>query len=121
MCGVIPPLPQYTSMAWCSVKKAQRQLYLLRSDINVDYSRGWTIGVHFPAGTMMGFFSLPPHSGRLWDLSDLLSNWYRGAFIPGVKWPVRRTDYSPPSSAEVKNPWNCTSVPPIRLHGVVLS
>jgi hypothetical protein len=27
MCGATPPLPQYTFMAWCSVK-AQGQLYL---------------------------------------------------------------------------------------------
>jgi hypothetical protein len=29
MRGAIPPLLQYTFMAWCSVKKAQGQLYLL--------------------------------------------------------------------------------------------
>jgi hypothetical protein len=28
MSGAIPPLPQYASMAWCSVKE-QGQLYLL--------------------------------------------------------------------------------------------
>jgi hypothetical protein len=28
MSGAIPPLPQYAFMAWCSVKKAQGQLYL---------------------------------------------------------------------------------------------
>jgi len=29
MCEVIPPLPQYSFMVWCSVKKnAQEQLYL---------------------------------------------------------------------------------------------
>jgi hypothetical protein len=28
MRGVVPPLPQYAFMAWCSVKKAQWQLYL---------------------------------------------------------------------------------------------
>jgi hypothetical protein len=28
MHGAIPPLPQYVFMAWCSIKKAQRQLYL---------------------------------------------------------------------------------------------
>jgi hypothetical protein len=28
---------------------------------------------------------------------------------------------SPPCSAEAKNTLNCTSTPPIRLHGVVLS
>jgi hypothetical protein len=28
MSGAIHPLPQYAFMAWCSVKKAQGQLYL---------------------------------------------------------------------------------------------
>jgi len=39
----------------------------------------------------------------------------------GVKQPAREGDYSPPSSAEVKDVWSHTSTPPIRLHGVVLS
>jgi hypothetical protein len=30
----------------------------------------------------------------------------------GVKWPGREVDHSPPSSAEVKNEWSCTSTPP---------
>jgi hypothetical protein len=30
-------------------------------------------------------------------------------------------DHSPPFSAEVKDAWRCTSTPPVRLHGVVLS
>jgi len=54
------------------------------------------------------------------------------ALKPGVKRPGREADHSPPSSAEVKNAWSCTSTPPyvftawclvkyrIRLHGVVL-
>jgi len=28
MRGAIPPLPQYSFMAWCTVKKAQGQFYL---------------------------------------------------------------------------------------------
>jgi hypothetical protein len=44
-----------------------------------------------------------------------------GALSLGVKRPGREADHSPPSSAEVKNAWNYTSTPPIRLHGVVLS
>jgi hypothetical protein len=28
MGGAIPPLPQYSFMAWCTVKKAQGQFYL---------------------------------------------------------------------------------------------
>jgi hypothetical protein len=38
-----------------------------------------------------------------------------------VKRPGREADHSPPSSVEVKNAWNYTTTPPIRLHGVVLS
>jgi len=29
----------------------------------------------------------------------------------GVKWPGHEADYTPPSSAEVKNAWHCTSNP----------
>jgi len=44
-----------------------------------------------------------------------------GGSFPVVKRPGREADNSPPSSAEVNNGWSCTSSPPIRLHGVVLS
>jgi hypothetical protein len=43
-----------------------------------------------------------------------------GALSLGVKRPGRQADHSPPSSAKVKNAWNYTSTPQIRLHGVVL-
>jgi hypothetical protein len=42
------------------------------------------------------------------------------ALSVGVKLPVRESDHSTPSNAEVKNSWNCTSTIPIRLHGVML-
>jgi len=44
-----------------------------------------------------------------------------GAHTLGVKWPGLEADHSPPSSAEVKIAWSCTSNPPIRLYGVELS
>jgi len=47
--------------------------------------------------------------------------WVPGALSLGVKRSKRKADYSYPSSAEVKNPWSCTSTPPVCLHGVVLS
>jgi len=47
--------------------------------------------------------------------------WVPVALSLGVKWPGHEADHSPPPSAEVKNAWICTSTPPIRLHGVVLS
>jgi hypothetical protein len=37
---------------------------------------------------------------------------------PGVKWPWREADHSPPSRAEVKN-GGAVSPLPIRLHGIV--
>jgi hypothetical protein len=47
--------------------------------------------------------------------------WTPGALSMGIKWPGSEADDTPPSSAEVKNAWNYTSIAPIRLHGVVLS
>jgi hypothetical protein len=39
----------------------------------------------------------------------------------GIKRLGREADYSSPSIVEVKNAWSCTSIPPIRFHGVVFS
>jgi hypothetical protein len=57
MCGAIPPLPQYAFMAWCSVKKAQGQLYLYLRGYNVSVSYNnldeWMVRDQFLAGTMV--------------------------------------------------------------------
>jgi hypothetical protein len=39
----------------------------------------------------------------------------------GIKQPGREVDHSPPSSIEAKKAWTYTFIPPIRLHGMVLS
>jgi hypothetical protein len=36
---------------------------------------------------------------------------YTGIFPPGVNWPGRITDHSPPHCAEVKNAWSQTFTP----------
>jgi hypothetical protein len=41
--------------------------------------------------------------------------WVTASF-PGVKRPGREANQSPPSIAEVKNEWGCTSSSPIHLH-----
>jgi hypothetical protein len=38
--------------------------------------------------------------------------WVPRALSPGLKRPEREADNSPPSSAEVKNAWRCTSAHP---------
>jgi hypothetical protein len=40
-----------------------------------------------------------------------------GAFSLEVKRLGREADHPPPSTSEVKNAWNYTSAPPVRLHG----
>jgi len=39
----------------------------------------------------------------------------------GGSYPGREADYSPPTSAELKNAWSYTSTPPVRRYGVVLN
>jgi hypothetical protein len=40
------------------------------------------------------------------------SQWVRGALSPGVKWPGREANHSPPASDEFKKMWIYTSTPP---------
>jgi len=57
-------------------------------------------------------------------VSNFLSSGYRrggGAIFMDLKRSGREADHSPPSSAEVKNAWRYTSIPPICVHGVVLT
>jgi hypothetical protein len=73
---------------------------------------GW-LGVRVPARA--GNFSLH-HSFQTGSGAHPTS--YPMAFSLGVKRQEREADHSPPSSAEVKNAWNCTSTTPIRLNVV---
>jgi hypothetical protein len=59
--------------------------------------------------------------------------WVPAALSPGVNQPGHKADHSLPSSAEIKNVWTCTSIPPyvfmvcylvkqrMHLHDVILS
>jgi len=47
--------------------------------------------------------------------------WLPGVLSLVIKEPGREADNSPPSSAECKYAWNYTSIPPLRLHSIVLS
>jgi hypothetical protein len=52
---------------------------------------------------------------HLWGALTLLFSGYRGTLALVIKFPGREADLSPPSSAEVKNEWNYTSVPSVCL------
>jgi hypothetical protein len=47
--------------------------------------------------------------------------WVPGALSPGVKWPGRQADHSPPTSAEVKKYVDLYTNSPIRLHSVLVN
>jgi hypothetical protein len=47
--------------------------------------------------------------------------WVPAALSPGVKQLGRETDHLPPSSAEVKNAWSYTSIPPIHFMTLCIS
>jgi hypothetical protein len=70
----------------------------------------------------MQIFLFPTSRSAL-GLAQLPIQWVQGDFFPRVKRPGvgDETEHSPPSGAEVKNAWNYTSTPSIRLHGMVLS
>jgi hypothetical protein len=69
------------------------------------------IVVRFPE-TPRDVFSPPKNQDRLWGLPSFLFNRYRGVLYSEVKWPRRKTNYSPSFSGEVKSEWNYTSTAP---------
>jgi len=56
------------------------------------------------------FLSVWEHPFWLWGPHSLV--WSLPRFFPGVKCPGHEVDHLPPSSAKVKNEWNCTSALP---------
>jgi len=63
MRGAIPLLPQYTFIAWCSVKeKAQGQLYILYITLNIIYifkvSVSYFVSSHYFSVTVLSFLCI---------------------------------------------------------------
>jgi hypothetical protein len=69
----------------------------------------------------MGIFLLITACTPTLESSQPPIQWIPGTLSTGVKRPGHEAAQSPASSVEVKNAWNYTSTPPIRLHGVVLN
>jgi hypothetical protein len=59
----------------------------------------------------LGIFLFTTAFGTALVPTQPLIQWVLGALSLGVKRPGREADYSPPSSAEVKNAWSYTSAP----------
>ena len=63
-------------------------------------------------------FSSPEAFGWALGPTQLPVHWVLELLLPGPKWPGHSVNHSPPSNAEVQNERNCTSAPPVCLHGV---
>jgi hypothetical protein len=84
-----------------------------------DYATCWTVRGSNP-GKSTTSFSSSKRPDRLWGPPSLLFNGHRSS-LPGVRRPGRDVDRSPPSSADIKNVWSYTVLPPpppVYLHGV---
>jgi hypothetical protein len=86
-------------------------LYLWKKIGEAGYSdvMGWA-AIPFQQG--QNYFFSPWYPDRLWAPPSLLSNRHQGLFPPEVTWSGYEADHSSPSSAEVKNIWSHTSIPP---------
>jgi hypothetical protein len=76
----------------------------------------WSVTLRYKSIVPSIFTLLHPET-----VSVYFASLYQGQFSLGLKRPGREADHSSPSSAEVKNAWNYTSTPLIRLHDVVPS
>jgi hypothetical protein len=73
---------------------------------------GWTIGVRvFNFRRGLGIFLFTIAFRLVPGPTEPRIKWVPGVLYLGVKRPVREADYSPPSSAEVKNAWSYTPLP----------
>jgi len=80
------------------------------------YEVGGWLGFDFCQGERL--FSLLPCSNWVWSLPSILSSECMRLSMD-VKWAEHETDLSPPSTAQVKNVWSCTSTLLLLLHDVV--
>jgi hypothetical protein len=73
-------------------------------------------GVRIPVEAKYYFLS-QKSPDRSWVPLIPLFKGFRGSF-EGIKRQGSEVNYSPPSSAQVKNEWSYPSTPPTRLHGM---
>jgi hypothetical protein len=69
-----------------------------------------------PGRAMMEFFLFATALRQPLGPTQPPIQWVPWALSLRLKRPEREADYSPLSSAEVKNAWSYTTTPPIRVH-----
>jgi hypothetical protein len=100
------------SYAVCSSRSRRPVRKLLDTFPYKRWAMGWMIEVLvFDSQRGLGIFLFTTASRTVLGPTELPIQWVPGALSLGVKRPGCEADHSPPSSAEVKNAWSCTSTP----------
>jgi len=84
-----------------------------------DWAMGWKTGVQLLAWPSICLFAIV--SRLVVGPTQPSTKRVPAALSLEVKWLEHEDDHSTPSSVKVKTVWNCTSIIPLHLHGVVLS
>jgi hypothetical protein len=88
----------------------------------LHWATGWMIAVlEFDSRRGLGIFHFTTAFRTALGPTQPPNQWVPGALSLEVKQLGREADHSPPSRDEVKNALSYTSIPPVRLHSVVLS
>lgn len=90
--------------------------FLRRQRTQTVTSYGWMIRYSSPVRKK--YFSLLKTSRIAQRPTQPPIQWVSESFFAGLKRPRRDADHSTPPSAEVKNRWNYTSIPPTCFRGV---
>jgi len=77
------------------------------------------LGFQFPEGAVMGFLLFANMSRPALRSTQPPIKWIAGSLSLGIKWLGHEADHSFSPSARVKNVWNYTSPPPVRLCGMM--
>jgi hypothetical protein len=90
-------------------------LLALSRDMAVSIATGYGLdgrGVAIRVPVEIRFFLLSMLSRKVLRPTQPTIRYVPGSFSPGVKWPGREAEHSPPTSAAVKKTWIYTTTPP---------
>jgi len=86
-----------------------------RDSLVSNYATGWTTGVQFSAGVMMGFFLLATASRPALGPTQHPIKFVPGRLLCGVNEPRREADHLPPPNSKIKYAWRYITTPTVVL------
>jgi hypothetical protein len=104
--GTIHLLPLYAFMQCTGTTLLHVNTHSLVShNRSVGLGTGWSRNWCLTSGKGSRCFASPKHTNQLWNPPSLLLNRYWVPFL-WIEWVGHEDDYTPPSTAKVKNTWH---------------